>query len=188
MAVNQANLEQSIKDAFDSAFTALTHAEPTVTLSDDNSEVTTTYAEVNNTVGPDVADMRDAIAKAVSVEVLNHIQLLTTAPTGATAAQANSATTNYLETFEAEDQILALKTQAVSIASAASDISAQVATIVPALITGIGAAGVTGAAAATAATAACTAPLTALAADIASLTSATVALELIVEGMADGVQ
>ena len=188
MAVNQGNLEQSIKDAFDSAFTALTHSEPTVVVDPDTSEVTTTYAEVSNTVGPDIEDVRDSIAKAVSTEVLNHIQLLTSAPSGATTAQTNSATVNYLETFEAEDQILALKGQVSSIASAASDISAQVAIIVPALIAGIGAAGVTGAAAATAATAACATPLTALAADVASLAAAIVALELILEGMADGVQ
>jgi len=188
MAVNQSNLEQSIKDAFDSAFTALTHSEPTITVNPATSEVTTTYSEVPNTVGSDIQDVRDAIAKAVSTEVLNHVQLLTSPPPGATDAQTTSATTDYLETFEAEDQLLAVRDQAVSIASAASDISAQVAVIVPALLTGIGAAGVTGSVAAAAAGTACAPALAALAADVVSLTASTVALELILEGMADGVQ
>jgi len=131
MAVNQSNLEQSIKDAFDSAFTALTHAEPTITVDPSTSVITTTYAEVSNTVGPDVEDMRDAIAKAVSIEVLNHVQLLTTAPTGATTHQSDSAIVDYLETFEAESQIIALKDAVSSFASSVDSAATTLASVVP---------------------------------------------------------
>lgn len=108
------------------------------------------------------------LSNAISEAVVNHLK-------------------DNMQTFEAEDQIIALKDELITTQTAISDICAQITAIIPVLLTGIGAAGVTGAAAATAATAGISAPLAALAADLANMTASTTILSTILPGTGDSV-